>query len=387
MESTKPIVLIFCDWYRPGYKAGGPITSNVNLVENLGDDIDFKVICSDRDYQSQTAYVGIETNKWLPIGKAEVMFLPAQNQTKSQLKQLIGAVNPQTIYINGLFSKAFSLFPLLASKGLNKKIVVAPRGMLAPGALSIKPLKKSVFLKMAKVLSWYRDVVFHVTSIHEKAQVQSILSPKAKCVEIPNLPSTIQSQIGGEKKKANSIRIISVTRIAKEKNTLFALECLSHIPSHIAVSAKFVGEVYDESYFAECKNVVAKLPLHIKVEFVGVLHPDEIPPLFKDADLFFLPTLGENYGHAIIESMLSGTPVLVSDQTPWLNLERDGLGKEIPLDNQNAFVQYITAIAELDEAEYNETFDAVSENARKRVEVQNTIDDYIWLMSSADSIS
>lgn len=34
-------VLIFIDWFAPGYKAGGPITSNVNIVEHLSDKLDF----------------------------------------------------------------------------------------------------------------------------------------------------------------------------------------------------------------------------------------------------------------------------------------------------------------------------------------------------------
>ena len=28
-------VLIFIDWFKPGYKAGGPTTSNVNIVDHL----------------------------------------------------------------------------------------------------------------------------------------------------------------------------------------------------------------------------------------------------------------------------------------------------------------------------------------------------------------
>lgn len=41
-------VLIFIDWFAPGYKAGGPITSNVNIVEHLSDKLDFYVITSSK---------------------------------------------------------------------------------------------------------------------------------------------------------------------------------------------------------------------------------------------------------------------------------------------------------------------------------------------------
>ena len=34
-NDMKQKVLIFIDWFAPGYKAGGPITSNVNIVDEM----------------------------------------------------------------------------------------------------------------------------------------------------------------------------------------------------------------------------------------------------------------------------------------------------------------------------------------------------------------
>ena len=48
----KPQVLVFIDWYKPYYKAGGPVRSMVNLVEHLSDRIDFHIVTSDRDYMA-----------------------------------------------------------------------------------------------------------------------------------------------------------------------------------------------------------------------------------------------------------------------------------------------------------------------------------------------
>jgi hypothetical protein len=44
-------------------------------------------------------------------------------------------------------------------------------------------------------------------------------------------------------------------------------------------------------------------------------------------DLFLFPTLGENYGHVISEALASGCPVVISDQTPWRNLEAEGINR------------------------------------------------------------
>jgi glycosyltransferase involved in cell wall biosynthesis len=47
--------------------------------------------------------------------------------------------------------------------------------------------------------------------------------------------------------------------------------------------------------------------------------------------LFFLPTANENFGFVILEALLAGCPVLISDQTPWRNLAEKGIGWDLPL--------------------------------------------------------
>ena len=45
----------------------------------------------------------------------------------------------------------------------------------------------------------------------------------------------------------------------------------------------------------------------------------------------FLPTFAENYGHSIVEALSVGTPMLISDNSPWKNLQEKGFGWEISL--------------------------------------------------------
>lgn len=48
--SRKPQLIILSDWFAPGYRAGGPITSCVNLSYAMRDYFDVKIITSDRDF-------------------------------------------------------------------------------------------------------------------------------------------------------------------------------------------------------------------------------------------------------------------------------------------------------------------------------------------------
>jgi glycosyltransferase involved in cell wall biosynthesis len=80
---------------------------------------------------------------------------------------------------------------------------------------------------------------------------------------------------------------------------------------------------------------------------MGVLEHKEVANVFRAHDLFFFPTHGENYGHVIMESLLAGTPVLISNTTPWLNLDKAGIGWDLPLDNMAEFVDKIHLSAQL----------------------------------------
>src|SRR5690606_33897506 len=60
-----------------------------------------------------------------------------------------------------------------------------------------------------------------------------------------------------------------------------------------------------------------------------------------------LPTLGDNLGHVIAESISAGTRVLISTNPPWRNLNRQGQGWDI--DVSSGVDQFRRAIAELAE--------------------------------------
>jgi hypothetical protein len=60
--SAKPRVLVFVDWYLPGYKAGGPIRSVAALVRSLRDHCTFSIVTSDTDATERTPYPGVRSD-------------------------------------------------------------------------------------------------------------------------------------------------------------------------------------------------------------------------------------------------------------------------------------------------------------------------------------
>jgi len=97
--------------------------------------------------------------------------------------------------------------------------------------------------------------------------------------------------------------------------------------------------------------LISQLPSNIKVNYLGSVSSNDVIRIFGRYDLFFFPTAGENYGHVIAESLTSGTPVLVSTETPWRHLQADGLGWDIDLVQMDSFVEIIDRLAQLSSTE------------------------------------
>ena len=128
------------------------------------------------------------------------------------------------------------------------------------------------------------------------------------------------------------------------KNLKFLLEVLTKI--NIKIEFSIYGPKSDSKYWQECFILIQQLSSNIKIDIHGEILHKEVMSIFKKYDLFVFPTLGENFGHVIFESLQAGTPVFVSDKTPLLDNNMGGLHL-ISLD-QDKWVKIITKWSRLD---------------------------------------
>ena len=142
-------ILCFVDYYLPGYKAGGPIQSIVNLVENLGDEFEFYIICNDRDHLDRQPYANVKIDEWNVVSKARVFYASRKNLNIKGITKLLNKTKYDLLYFNSFFSFKFTILPLVIYKFffLSKKpCIIAPRGEFSLGALKLKHIKKNLFI-------------------------------------------------------------------------------------------------------------------------------------------------------------------------------------------------------------------------------------------------
>ncbi|MBL7883088.1 MAG: glycosyltransferase family 4 protein [Bacteroidia bacterium] len=349
----KKKVLIFIDWYLPGYKAGGPIQSVANLVQHFKDEFDFSIITRDTDYCETTPYTSVKSDQWNQINGVNIFYISQKNLSHKTIKGIIRKTEFDTVYLNGIYSLYFTLLPLVfLRKKHNKRVVIAARGMLAESALGVKKTKKAFFLRAVKVLNLFDKVIFHATNEIEKKDIRKSLGEKYEVRTAANLPQkTTVLEFPKREKGKNVLRLVNIARIAPEKNLLYALQVLKSVTQNVEFD--FYGPVYNQEYWNQCKSAMDALPQNVRVIYKGSVESDKVLDVLSAYHFLFMPTQGENFGHIILQSLMTGCPVIISDQTPWKNLKEKKIGWDLPLDNRGDFAEKIDELVRMTQDDYN----------------------------------
>lgn len=218
-------------------------------------------------------------------------------------------------------------FPIWAGfllcKWANKPYLVIPHGSLYPETVGLKSsLKKKLFLRLyvRKMLKRAHRVLF--STEHEQDKVLSYLMVDARSAILPNIidlePFAVLPEKGNFRRK-HSIEtgtpiLAHFGRISLKKGIRFVLEIM---PDLIQVHPNLLYVIAggdEEGYSTELKRLINELGISKHILFTGLLNQSEGIELLRDADVFVLPSLSENFGMSVVEAMLCETAVVVSDQ-------------------------------------------------------------------------
>lgn len=349
-------ILIFIDWYIPAYKAGGPIISVKNIIDHLSPQFDFYIITSNLDIDNKKVIDDSELNKWISRKNYEIIYLNNNSQNITSYNKIIDYLQPEIIYLNSFFSYKFSILPILVSKKINK-IILAPRGMLGEGALKIKRFKKVCFLKFMKFIGFYSNIHWHASTNNELIEIQNHFGTNTKIAVAQNLSTNnekLKFKVG--KLEDGFLTILYLSRISKKKNLLFLIKSIVSSKNKSKIKLKIIGFCEDELYFKSCMDLINEN--RIDYDFIGSIPHEQLSKYYLSSDIFCLPTLHENYGHVILEALSYGLPIIISQNTPWRDLEAKKVGFDLPL-LSSSFTSKIDYFFSID----NSTFSNYSKNA------------------------
>lgn len=172
-----------------------------------------------------------------------------------------------------------------------------------------------------------------------------------------------------------------VSRIVWKKNLLFALQVINRVNDG-SLQFDIYGSIEEPQYWEECLKIINNFNNKIKINYCGVCKHDDIPIILSSYDALFFPTFSENYGHIIAESLSVGLPIIISDQTPWSNINSTKGGWAIPLKDEDMYLKAVESIIGCSSTEMKYRVEDSIAFFRKFTNIDLLRDDYLKSFSS-----
>ncbi|MGH2106890.1 glycosyltransferase [Aerococcus urinaeequi] len=375
-------ILIFNAGYTPAKTYGGPVVSISNLVKSLHDKFNFSIITNSTEINSDENIDGIDVNL-VNSGEysEEILFLDKDHYNVNYIEESLFKNNFfDLIYINSFFNFNQLKIAIYFSKKYNIPMLVAPRGELEENALKIKRHKKLIYLQLLKFIVNNKKIYFQATSNQELKNINKLLKiPIERIIKLENIPTTINKKDFSlhKKKEINKLNICFISRIQTKKNLDFSLKILKSLDSKYEVKFDIYGPIENKQYWEKCSEIIESLPKNVIVNYGGIVSHDDIVNTFSNYDLFLFPTKSENFGHVIFEALTAQIPVILSDQTPWNDINGSGAGSAISLDKPEIFLKEIENFAAKDENTYNNIRKNIEIFMKNKIDVDNILKQYL----------
>ena len=362
MTNWKKDILIITGRYLPGYKDGGPVRTIKNLTDYLGNEYNFRILTADRDHGDEAPYPDITFNTWNRVGNALVWYVPPGKFSFSIIRKM--SEEADTVFISGCFSD-YAIKTLILNRigQIKKPVIIAPMGLFMPNAMKRKPIKYNSFIMLFKLLGMFHNVKWSVSSEIEEKCVKKEISPEAVCYIAKDLPRMVEEKTIHKRKKTGELRAFFISRISPEKNIIQSIDILKEC--HSSIWFTIYGPILNQQYWEKVEEKLLELPSNIHAAYKGNINSEQVVETLEQEHVFLFTTIGENYSHVVHEALSAGCPCVISDQTPWQDLDKNCAGHVLPLNDNSRFVKAIESYAEMAETDFQKISDAAHDYARR----------------------
>ncbi len=258
-----------------------------------------------------------------------------------QVKKLIRALHPDIVHVNGCWLPACAMVQHIAQQ-LGVKVALSPHGMLEPHIIHRHYLTRklpALFLYQRRAIKT-ADILVS-TAESETETLRKYRTPgKIKMVRLGIDVHSIKLRDTWEVQK----KILFLSRVHEKKGIEFLLSAAAQIHDQLSGYQIIIAGEGDPGYVSSLRSMTQKLGLSDIVVFNGGVYGDKKWQLFRESDVFVLPTKSENFGLAVVEALASGTPVITTVGAPWQDLNTCHCGAWIQIGAQplaNAILNFI----------------------------------------------
>jgi glycosyltransferase involved in cell wall biosynthesis len=306
------MLFIVTEYFYPFLDGGGPIRSIESIFSILNNNPSINLITSANNHQSESLPNSIKNDQFVTEPVTNVSTYYSSNSIFGFFKifRFYYENRKNTFYINGMFIPRLSLLPAL----ICKNIIICPRGMLISETLGSKSFLKKIYLIIYKLVV-SNNAIWHATDTTEGLDIIRFFGPNVNVKLISNIPLKPLVINPLRRKSTDALKIVYYSLIVEKKGLLILIQSLKSIG--IPVVLDIYGSIKDKSYWKKCLIEIKNNNSQVSFNYLGHANPSESQTILANYDAFVLLTKGENFGHSIYEALSVGTPVIITNKTPW----------------------------------------------------------------------
>jgi len=205
----------------------------------------------------------------------------------------------------------------------HRPLIVAPRGMLGAAALTFSRMKKRAFWHLLQGSAVTGAACFHATSEQEYEEIRAF-GLRHPVAIIPNGIDVDETDVR-ESLGRSTRTVLSLGRIHPKKGLDILLHAWARVESAQPDWRLRIVGPSENGHAAALETLVNSLGL-TRVSIEGPLYGADKSRAYRDAELFVLPTLNDNFALTVAEALAARVPVIATKGAPWKGLLDEDCG-------------------------------------------------------------
>ena len=305
-------------------QAGGPSRTVVQLTDALAKQSGLDVALVTQQLAGELMVPPASGRVNRQVGRTgSALALTLGLPVRGQLDVMARSSPPQLIHGHGIWLPV-NHWTARAARRQGVPLIIQPRGMLEPWALSHNAWKK----QLAMLLYQRRDLqtarLFVATAESEYESIRQTETRQPVAV-IPNgVDFPAEPAVRPLHDAATPRTVLFLSRMHPKKGLLNLLQAWSRVKP-LGWRLRLAGP--DEGgHLADVKALAQRLGINESLELVGEVDGPAKNRIYAEADLFVLPTFSENFGVVVAEALAHGLPVITTRGAPWESLKTHRCG-------------------------------------------------------------
>jgi glycosyltransferase involved in cell wall biosynthesis len=200
------------------------------------------------------------------------------------------------------------------AKNAGVPYIIAPRGMLVRELIQRKNRwLKSAWINLIERRSIAQSSGIHITAEIEQQEIEKFSFQLPPFFYVPNGIEKIDlGLLEGAQSKAvpDFPYVLFLSRINWKKGLDRLIRAWRDVPGITLV----IAGNDEEGYQAEIEHLARAEGVADRIRFIGPVHGTDKWLLYKNAEIFILPSYSENFGIVVLEAMALACPVIVTPE-------------------------------------------------------------------------